>query len=98
MDSIEDVPSIAFFWGTLFWIVKQLPPDDSRQNSLIKLLIKIREQPPPGQGRVAYEELYVSSQFWKDLPQWRAIWAAYELQAPLIPPMRDQRSSNSTGR
>ena len=99
MDSIEDVPNIAFFWGALFWIIKQLPPDDSRQYSLIKLLLKIREQPsPPGQGRVTYEELYVSSQFWKDLPQWRAIWAAYELQAPLIPPMRDRRSSNSSGR
>lgn len=77
MDSIEDVPNIAFFWGVLFWIIKQLPPDDSRQHSLIKLLLKIQEQPPPpGQGRVIYEELYVSSQFWKDLPQWRAIWAA----------------------
>jgi hypothetical protein len=70
MDSIEDVPNIAFFWGALFWIIKQLPPDDSRQYSLVKLLLKIREQrPPPGQGRVRYEELYFSSQFWKDLPQ-----------------------------
>jgi hypothetical protein len=74
MESVEDVWNVVYyFWGALFWIIKQLLSEDNRQDKLIELLLKIQGQPPPlGEGRTAFEGLYRSSRFWKDLPRWRA--------------------------
>ena len=84
---LDQPQPVEYLWATLFWIVKQLPPNDPRQFSLAEIFLQIREIPlPAGEGRDAYEEDALD-QFWTDLPFWRATWSDYEREAPLVPPM-----------
>jgi Protein of unknown function (DUF3632) len=99
MDLVDDIHKIIYFGGFVFWIVKQLPLDDDRQDKLIKLLLKIQEQlPPSGQGLAVYEERYrgYSVDLWKDLPNWWTVWGWYELLAPLVPPIRERPNYKET--
>jgi hypothetical protein len=93
LDTFERTDAVGYLWGTLFWIVKQVPPSHEYQVRLVSLVLSIRDvEPPAGKGPDAYEEV-TGERFWTGLPFVRKMWADYEDKAPLVPPMDERPDS-----
>jgi hypothetical protein len=83
---------VRYLWGVVLDLIKQLAPEDECQALLIEVLVSLMEGPPPaGAARIQYEAIWPQTHLRKTLPDWRAVWSDFELEAPVFPRHEDRR-------
>ncbi|KAL9063033.1 MAG: hypothetical protein Q9157_008465, partial [Trypethelium eluteriae] len=80
----ENPPAPGYLWEIVFWLIKQIPANDHRQDQLVVLVSEIRNIPSSSNNYASRRDskgpCHTS---WADLPSFYTVWLDFEREAPL---------------
>jgi hypothetical protein len=76
-------------WYTIYWMMKQIPYNDTRQDRMVDLIKSFSDNHPfqDDPPRSDYQDL------WRDLPGALSIWWQYALAAPITPKLSERAAA-----